>query len=160
MTALPTGTVTLLFTDIEGSTLLLRRLGERYGEVLSQQRAILRSCFARHDGHELGTEGDSFFVHTSSNDTVRNRELWTVTHIGDTGELTVTHFGGHGTVTLPADYVREHVRLGYAATEPGNQSDTVTISLTLATPATTGRGLYVAMTRSIGGFIADAREWG
>jgi len=78
MTALPTGTVTLLFTDIEGSTLLLRRLGERYGEVLSQQRAILRSCFARHDGHELGTEGDSFFVHTSSNDTVRNRELWTV----------------------------------------------------------------------------------
>jgi len=115
MTALPTGTVTLLFTDIEGSTLLLRRLGERYGEVLSQQRAILRSCVARHDGHELGTEGDSFFVHTSSNDTVRNRELWTVTHIGDTGELTVTHFGGHGTVTLPADYVREHVRLGYAA---------------------------------------------
>ncbi len=34
-------------------------------------------------------------MHTSSNDTVRNRELWTVTHIGDTGELTVTHFGGH-----------------------------------------------------------------
>jgi hypothetical protein len=50
-------------------------------------------------------------------------------------------------VTLPADYVREHVRLGYAATEHGNQSDTQTGSLTLATPATTGRGLYVAMTR-------------
>jgi hypothetical protein len=59
----------------------------------------------------------------------------------------VTHLGGHGTVTLPADYVHEHVRLGYAATEPGNQSDTVTTGLTLATPATTGRGLYVAITR-------------
>ncbi len=55
----------------------------------------------------------------------------------------MTHIDGHGTVTLPADYVREHVRLGYAATEPGNQSDTETASITLATPATTGRGLYV-----------------
>ena len=55
----------------------------------------------------------------------------------------MTQVGGHGTVTLPAG----HVRLGYAATEPGNQSDTQTVSITLATPATTGRGLYVAVTR-------------
>ena len=62
MTDLPTGTVTLLFTDIEGSTTILARLGSRYGEVLSLQRRILRSAITRWDGVEMGTEGDSFFV--------------------------------------------------------------------------------------------------
>ena len=62
MTELPTGTVTLLFSDIEGSTVLLNRLGDRYADVLSAQRRILRAAFAAHHGHELGTEGDSFFV--------------------------------------------------------------------------------------------------
>jgi hypothetical protein len=61
--------------------------------------------------------------------------------------LAVTRIDGHGTVTLPPEYVRDHLQLGYAATEPGNQSDTATRSLTLATAATTGRGLYVAATR-------------
>ena len=59
---LPTGTLTLLFTDTEGSTRLLTDLGPRYADVVSRQRAILRDCFARHHGRELGTEGDSFFV--------------------------------------------------------------------------------------------------
>lgn len=59
---LPTGTLTLLFSDIEGSTLTLNRLGERWGEALSAQRSILRSVFESHGGHEMGTEGDSFFV--------------------------------------------------------------------------------------------------
>jgi class 3 adenylate cyclase/DNA-binding CsgD family transcriptional regulator len=60
--ALPTGTVTMLFTDIEGSTRLLKQLGERYGEVLADHRRLLREAFAAHAGHEIGTEGDSFFV--------------------------------------------------------------------------------------------------
>jgi conjugative relaxase-like TrwC/TraI family protein len=98
-------------------------------------------------GDVIATRRNNRQLHTSTGDTVRNRELWTVTEISGTGDLTVTQIGGQGTVTLPADYVREHVRLGYAATEHGNQSDTQTASLTLATPATTGRGLYVAMTR-------------
>jgi predicted ATPase/class 3 adenylate cyclase len=59
---LPAGTVTLLFSDIEESTVLLRRLGERYGEALSAQRALLRAAFGSFGGQELGTEGDSFFV--------------------------------------------------------------------------------------------------
>jgi len=68
---LPTGTVTLLFTDIEGSTLLLGRLGERYADALSAQRTIMRSAIARNYGLELGTEGDSFFaVFTSAADAV------------------------------------------------------------------------------------------
>jgi len=59
---LPTGTLTMLFSDIEGSTALVRRLGERYGEALSAQRALLRAAFGSFGGRELSTEGDSFFV--------------------------------------------------------------------------------------------------
>ncbi len=62
MAELPTGTITLLFSDIEGSTALLGRLGDRYGEALSTQRALLRAYFVEFRGHEMGTEGDSFFV--------------------------------------------------------------------------------------------------
>ena len=50
-------------------------------------------------------------------------------------------------MTLPADYVHDHVRLGYAATEHGWQSDTVDTAIALTSPVTTRRGLYVAATR-------------
>jgi YVTN family beta-propeller protein len=57
------GTVTFLFTDIEGSTSLLRRLGrERYGELLARQQVLLRKAFAANRGEEVDTQGDSFFV--------------------------------------------------------------------------------------------------
>ena len=59
---LPTGTVTLLFSDMEGSTKLLTRLGDRYVDALDAQRAILRKVWTDWQGTELGTEGDSFFV--------------------------------------------------------------------------------------------------
>jgi predicted ATPase/class 3 adenylate cyclase len=62
MAELPSGTVTLLFTDIEGSTRLLEQLGDRYLEVLGEHRRLLRAAFARFDGREVGTEGDSFFI--------------------------------------------------------------------------------------------------
>jgi class 3 adenylate cyclase len=59
---LPTGTVTFLFTDIEGSTRLLRELGERYAKVLFEHRRILREAFAANRGVEVDTQGDAFFV--------------------------------------------------------------------------------------------------
>ena len=59
---MPAGTLTLLFSDIEGSTGALRTLGTGYADVLSAQRQILRTAFARWRGREMGTEGDSFFV--------------------------------------------------------------------------------------------------
>jgi predicted ATPase/class 3 adenylate cyclase len=62
MADLPTGTVSLLFSDIEGSTALLRRLGPDYAAALSSQRGVLRAAWADHRGTEIGTEGDSFFV--------------------------------------------------------------------------------------------------
>jgi predicted ATPase/class 3 adenylate cyclase len=62
MPALPSGTVTLLFTDIEGSTRLLLELGDEYEKALMDHRVVLRSVFARHHGLELDTWGDAFFV--------------------------------------------------------------------------------------------------
>jgi predicted ATPase/class 3 adenylate cyclase len=59
---LPTGTVSLLFSDIEGSTALLAQLGPAYAETLNDHRRLLRKAWADHGGTELGTEGDSFFV--------------------------------------------------------------------------------------------------
>jgi predicted ATPase/class 3 adenylate cyclase len=59
---LPSGTVTFLFTDIEGSTRLLTALGERYAAVLDNHASILRKAITAHGGIELGTEGDSFFA--------------------------------------------------------------------------------------------------
>ncbi|NIM95024.1 MAG: AAA family ATPase [Anaerolineales bacterium] len=58
----PEGTVTFLFTDIEGSTQLLQRLQDHYPVVLEDQRDLLRSTFERWDGCEVDTQGDSFFV--------------------------------------------------------------------------------------------------
>src|SRR5919108_4617362 len=58
--SLPTGTVTFLFTDIEGSTQLLKGLGQRYGEVLAEHRQILRSAAQEHRGEEVDNQGDSF----------------------------------------------------------------------------------------------------
>jgi predicted ATPase/class 3 adenylate cyclase len=63
MRQLPSGTVTLLFTDIEGSTRLLHALGERrYADALSEHRRILRDAFAHHRGVEVDIQGDAFFV--------------------------------------------------------------------------------------------------
>jgi predicted ATPase len=59
---LPSGTVTFLFTDIEGSTRLLRELGEGYAGVLAEHRRVLRDAFVRHGGVEVDTQGDAFFV--------------------------------------------------------------------------------------------------
>jgi class 3 adenylate cyclase len=62
MAELPSGTVAFLFTDIEGSTRLLARLGGRYADVLAEHQRVLRAAFDEYDGREVHTEGDAFFV--------------------------------------------------------------------------------------------------
>jgi predicted ATPase/class 3 adenylate cyclase len=62
MRELPAGTVTLLFSNIEGSTALLGRLGERYSKALSEQRALMRAAVSASGGREMEAVGDSFFV--------------------------------------------------------------------------------------------------
>jgi DNA-binding NarL/FixJ family response regulator/class 3 adenylate cyclase len=61
MSDLPSGTVTFLFSDIEGSTALLRRLRDRYGEVLGDHHRLLRAAFTEAGGTEIDSQGDAFF---------------------------------------------------------------------------------------------------
>jgi DNA-binding NarL/FixJ family response regulator/class 3 adenylate cyclase len=62
MPQLPTGTVTFLFSDVEGSTELVRRLRDRYADVMADHERLLRSAFQGAGGHEINTQGDSFFI--------------------------------------------------------------------------------------------------
>ena len=62
MRELPSGTVTFLLTDIEGSTRLLRENRSTYGEILDEHRRILRAAFEANGGREIDTQGDSFFA--------------------------------------------------------------------------------------------------
>jgi class 3 adenylate cyclase len=59
---LPSGTVTFLFSDIEGSTRLLQQLGERWGDALGEHRALLRGAFEDAGGREVEVQGDAFFA--------------------------------------------------------------------------------------------------
>ncbi|MBV9041531.1 MAG: tetratricopeptide repeat protein [Acidimicrobiia bacterium] len=59
---LPTGTLTFLFTDLEGSTHLLQRLGDRYPALLAAHYELMRAAFGRNGGREVGTRGDALFV--------------------------------------------------------------------------------------------------
>jgi predicted ATPase/class 3 adenylate cyclase len=59
---LPRGIITFLFTDIEGSTQLLQAIGPRYGDVLGEHHRLMREAVAKHEGIEISTEGDAFFV--------------------------------------------------------------------------------------------------
>ena len=98
-------------------------------------------------GDHVVTRRNDRRIATDNGEPIRNRELWTVTGVGDDGSLTVTVNRGHGTAFLPAEYVRDQVRLGYAGTEHGVQGDTTTVGIELVSPATRRRGAYVGLTR-------------
>jgi conjugative relaxase-like TrwC/TraI family protein len=98
-------------------------------------------------GDVVVTRRNDRTLRTDRGEPVRNRDRWTVVDAHRDGRLTLSHAGGHGTVTLPAEYAASQVRLGYAATAHGHQGDTVDVSLAVITEATTHRGLYVGATR-------------
>ena len=62
MSELPSGAVTFLFSDIEGSTRLVKTLRERYGQVVAEHRRLVRAAIAGQAGHEIDTQGDAFFA--------------------------------------------------------------------------------------------------
>ena len=62
MSGLPGGAVTFVFSDIEGSTRLVKALRERYPQVLAEHRRLVRAALANHGGHEVDTQGDAFFA--------------------------------------------------------------------------------------------------
>jgi conjugative relaxase-like TrwC/TraI family protein len=98
-------------------------------------------------GDIIVTRRNDRHITTDEGQPIRNRERWQVTDVGTDGALTVSSTNGHGIAVLPAEYVREYVRLGYAATEHGYQGETTTIGVELVTDATRRRGLYVGATR-------------
>ncbi len=61
MSSLPTGTVSLLFTDIEGSTSLQKRVGAGYAEIIRDHHRLLRDAFEAQGGHVVDSQADSFF---------------------------------------------------------------------------------------------------
>jgi hypothetical protein len=86
-------------------------------------------------------------LRTTGGEPVRNRERWRVDTVAPDGSLALSQQRGHDRVTVPADYARQDLRLGYAATAHGHQGDTVDRSYTLVTPGTSHRALYVGATR-------------
>lgn len=98
-------------------------------------------------GDVIATRRNNRRLVTTIGDTVRNRDRWIIDASTPDGGLVVTSFDGQRTATLPADYVTEHVHLGYAATEHGAQGETADASTTMITDVTTNRGLYVGATR-------------
>jgi conjugative relaxase-like TrwC/TraI family protein len=115
------------------------QLGDRVVGVAGGETAAV--------GDIVATRRNARALRTDRTEPIRNRDRWTVVDVGRDGSLTVSHLEGHGQVTLPAEYARAHVRLGYAATGPGHQGDTVDIGIGVVTAATTHRSLYVAATR-------------
>jgi hypothetical protein len=65
-------------------------------------------------GDIVATRRNDRRLRTTTGEPIRNGERWTITDTNERGELTVTRLDGHGTITLPADYVRQHVQLAYA----------------------------------------------
>lgn len=102
---LPEGTVTLLFTDIEDSTDLLKQLKDQYVSLLADQRKVLRDIFIRWNGHEVDTQGDAFFYSFQ-------RATEAVLAVVDAQRAIATH-------TWPAE-VEVRVRMGLHTGEPSS----------------------------------------
>jgi conjugative relaxase-like TrwC/TraI family protein len=114
---------------------------------LAEQRTPVAGGETASTGDVVVTRRNDRSIRTDLGEPIRNRDRWTVLAVAPDGALTVSHDNGHGTATLNADYVREHVRLGYAATAHGHQGDTVDIGLALVNEATSHRSVYVGATR-------------
>jgi class 3 adenylate cyclase len=108
MEGLPSGTVTFVFTDIEGSTGLLKQLGDAYADVLSEHRRIVRETFARLNGVEIDTQGDAFF--------------FAFARARDAVEAAVEAQRAHATAVWPSD-TTVRVRMGLHTGEPALGSE-------------------------------------
>jgi hypothetical protein len=99
-----------------------------------------------HPGDQIATRRNNPRLRTDRGEQVRNRQTWTVDSVGSDGVITAQH-NQRGTATLPADYVAEHVELGWAVTGYGNQGDTVDIGIAVLEPTSSRNHADVAMTR-------------
>jgi conjugative relaxase-like TrwC/TraI family protein len=97
-------------------------------------------------GDTIATRQNNRSLVTSGGEAVRNRHVWHVEEVQPDGALRVSH-PDRGDVTLPADYVAQHVELGWAVTGYGNQGDTVDVGLAVLEPGARRNHTYVALTR-------------
>ena len=125
----------------------IQRMRLTIGQLQPDGAVSIAGSEVAHPGDIVATRRNDRQLLTSAGEPVRNRDLWDVLATHRDGSLSVSRRAGHGVVTLPSDYAQEHVRLGYAATEHGNQADTVDVAIELVSTATTHRGLYVGATR-------------
>lgn len=98
-----------------------------------------------HIGDEVVTRRNERNLTTDRGEIVRNRDTWVVRHVHQDGDVTAT--GRSGTVRLPADYVAEHLQLGYAQTSHASQGRTVDRSILVLDGPTDLPGIYVPLTR-------------
>jgi AAA domain len=107
------------------------------GDLDRTRRVDTADGIGAYVGDLIATRRNDRTLVTSGGQVVRNRDQWIVIAIDEPGDITAARIDGGGVVTLPADYARDHVRLGYAATEPGNQSDNQDRGVVMATPSPT-----------------------
>ena len=141
MEGLPSGTVTFVFTDIEGSTVLLKQLGDRYGDVLAEHRQIIRDTFTQLNGVEIDTQGDAFF--------------FAFTRARDAVEAAVEAQRAHASASWPED-ATVRVRMGLHTGEPALGSEgylglDVVRAARICTAAKGGNVLLSETTRSLVG---------
>jgi len=115
------------------------------GEINTAGRSVEAGGHRLHAGDEIVTRRNYRQVRTDQGLPVRNRDHWTIDTVHRDGAITA--YGSSGTVKLPADYVTEHVELGYAQTSHAVQGRTVDRSILLLDGPTDSRGIYVPMTR-------------
>lgn len=140
---LPTGTVTFAFTDLEGSTALLKRLGDdEYARLLAIHRRLVRDIFAGHDGHEIDTQGDAFFYSF-------RRARQAVTAAADLQRA-------HRKASWPGD-VEVLVRIGLHTGEPavGDEGYTGLDVVRAARIAAVGRGGQILLSDTTRAIVAD-----
>jgi class 3 adenylate cyclase len=139
---LPSGTVTFVFTDIAGSTSLLKQLGDtKYGVLLAVHRRLVREIFAAHEGQEIDTQGDAFFYSF-----VRARQA-----VSAAVEVTRAHAKG----SWPGD-VDVRVRLGLHTGEPavGDEGYTGLDVVRASRIAATGAGGQVLVSDTTRAIVA------
>ena len=142
MRDLPQGTVTFLFTDLQASTDLTRRLGERYSGVLADSRRFLREAIAEHDGVEVDTQGDGLFA---AFDSARDAVL-----------AAAAAQRSHAAHDWP-DRADVRVRMALHTAEPGVwEEGYVGMGLTRAARiSAVGHGGQVLLSRATAGIVAD-----
>jgi class 3 adenylate cyclase len=143
MPNLPTGTVTFLFSDIEGSTTLLKRLGdERYAELLATHRRLMRDTFVGYGGQEIDTQGDAFF--------------YSFTRARQAVAAAVDVQRAHATATWPED-VMVRLRIGLHTGEPivGDEGYTGLDVVRASRLAAIGRGGQVLLSETTRAIVAN-----